>query len=346
MKNLVKAICVIIGTIIGAGFASGKEIYIFFNQYGIRGIYGIIISTMLIGIIVYKILVNIKDTEIQNYNEYLNSTKIHNKSKEIINIIINIFLLISFYIMIAGFCAYFYQEFKVPSLIVGAIVCVMCYITFMNNIEGITKINIIVIPFLIFMIIFIAIKSNIWEIENYIVTNNSTNSKWILACLEYVGYNSIVLIPMLIELKKYTKGREKSIAIIVSIIFLGLAIILYLILQKMGNSAQNIELPLIQSVKQIKNSYKYIYGAVIVFAIYTSAISAGYSFAQNCSKNKNTYKIICAVICITAIPISKIGFSNLVSLLYPIFGILGLVLNFIYILFQKDLKKTRKTDIN
>ena len=32
--NIVKAVSVIIGTIIGAGFASGKEIYIFFGQYG------------------------------------------------------------------------------------------------------------------------------------------------------------------------------------------------------------------------------------------------------------------------------------------------------------------------
>ena len=30
--NIVKAVSVIIGTIIGAGFASGKEIYIFFSD--------------------------------------------------------------------------------------------------------------------------------------------------------------------------------------------------------------------------------------------------------------------------------------------------------------------------
>ena len=30
MQNIIKVILVIIGTIIGAGFASGREIYIFF----------------------------------------------------------------------------------------------------------------------------------------------------------------------------------------------------------------------------------------------------------------------------------------------------------------------------
>lgn len=34
MNNVLSIIFVIIGTIIGAGFASGQEIYTFFNRYG------------------------------------------------------------------------------------------------------------------------------------------------------------------------------------------------------------------------------------------------------------------------------------------------------------------------
>lgn len=34
LKNIYKTTFVIIGTIIGAGFASGQEIYLFFNRYG------------------------------------------------------------------------------------------------------------------------------------------------------------------------------------------------------------------------------------------------------------------------------------------------------------------------
>lgn len=38
VKNIYKATFVIIGTIIGAGFASGQEIYTFFNRYGFNRI--------------------------------------------------------------------------------------------------------------------------------------------------------------------------------------------------------------------------------------------------------------------------------------------------------------------
>lgn len=36
IKNIYKITFVIIGTIIGAGFASGQEIYTFFNRYGFK----------------------------------------------------------------------------------------------------------------------------------------------------------------------------------------------------------------------------------------------------------------------------------------------------------------------
>ena len=49
MANL-NCVFIIIGIIIGAGFASGKEIYTFFFTYGKFGIIGMIISIILIRI--------------------------------------------------------------------------------------------------------------------------------------------------------------------------------------------------------------------------------------------------------------------------------------------------------
>ena len=52
--NIVKIVVVIIGTIIGAGFASGKEIYIFFAQYEEIGIIGAIIASIFVEILFIK----------------------------------------------------------------------------------------------------------------------------------------------------------------------------------------------------------------------------------------------------------------------------------------------------
>jgi len=52
--------------------------------------------------------------------------------------------------------------------------------------------------------------------------------------------------------------------------------------------------------------------------------------------------IFLLLLCITAIPVSKLGFSYLVNLLYPVFGLLGLV-QVIYIVFtRKRVEKKSK----
>ena len=62
-----------------------------------------------------------------------------------------------------------------------------------------------------------------------------------------------------------------------------------------------------------------------LISIFTTAISLGISFINNISKNKKQFSKIGLLICSTAILFSKIGFANLVNLLYPILGMLGLV---------------------
>ena len=339
MKDIVKVTSVIIGSIIGAGFASGQEIYLFFNIYGINGILGIIIATFVTGIVIYKVFINIKDTNVNSYSEYLENMKINKKLKEIINIIINIFLLISFYIMTAGFCAYFKQEFNIPQIITAILVSVLCYMTLMKNIEGVTKTNTILIPFLICMIVFISIKNGGINIKNILENSIGMESQlikgnWFVACLEYASYNTVILIPMLISLKEKVYKKEKIISIIVSLIFFLLAMMLYVLLLNDVNTVHNVELPLIHVVSKFGEKYRYIYGAVIVMAIYTSAIATGYSFACNCSNGKNSYKKVCVLICMSAIIISNYGFSNLVKLIYPILGLLGLI-QICYILIKK-----------
>ena len=136
LKDILTICMVIIGSIIGAGFASGQEINSFFYKFGIIGILGIIISIFLISLIIYKVFLIIKKENINTYKNFLEiifENKINNKNKylnisNITNIIINIFLIISFFIMIAGFGAYFNQEYNISGIIGSSILAIICLI--------------------------------------------------------------------------------------------------------------------------------------------------------------------------------------------------------------------------
>lgn len=98
-------IFLLIGTMIGAGFASGKEIFIFFGKYGYLGILGIIISSLLFYIVINSTLKYIFNNKIYSYNDFIN-TLFGKKLSIFILSFVNIFLLLSFYIMVAGFSAF------------------------------------------------------------------------------------------------------------------------------------------------------------------------------------------------------------------------------------------------
>ncbi len=120
MKSVLKVVFVIIGTIIGAGFASGQEMYVFFFSFGKEGFFGILISSILMGGVIYQALKILNKYQIKNYKEFLEILLSKNKNsriKNIINLLVNIFILVTFFIMIAGFGAYFEQEFSINSLI-------------------------------------------------------------------------------------------------------------------------------------------------------------------------------------------------------------------------------------
>ena len=153
LMSILKVVFVIIGTLIGAGFASGQEIYTFFFSHGINGMIGIIVSGSIIGLTIYKTFKILEKNNIKNYKEFLNVFIKNDKIKEFANAIINIFILVSFYIMIAGFGAYLKQEINLNSILGSSILAILCFILFKTNINGIVKINEILIPILIAVVL-------------------------------------------------------------------------------------------------------------------------------------------------------------------------------------------------
>ena len=66
MKEVIVLTLFIIGALIGAGFASGQEMYSFFYAYGIYGIIGMIVSCSLMSIVIFKCLKLIYDKNINS----------------------------------------------------------------------------------------------------------------------------------------------------------------------------------------------------------------------------------------------------------------------------------------
>lgn len=330
MRNIFKVVFVVIGTMIGAGFASGQEMYVFFFSYGIEGLIGILISSLIIGFVIYKTFRIVNQYGTSTYKDFLDILMQKTSTlKPIINVIINTFILITFFIMIAGFGAYFEQELGINGLIGSSMLAIATFVIFMTSVKGVVKVNALLVPILIgflFLIGIINIKDiPLLELGDYIVRNNS--SSFILSAILYSSYNSILLIPVLLTLKDYIQNKKQilKITIFSTIIIILLSIIIFLLLVRVDVDITQLEMPVVYVVSNLFRILKYIYGFIILGSIFTTAISLGTSFLNNVTQNQKSYTQLALIMCITSVVISKVGFSNLVNLLYPIFGYLGLI---------------------
>lgn len=326
--NVTKIVAVIIGTIIGAGFASGKEIYIFFAQYGKYGLVGAISSSILTAIIIYSTIIIVKKLKVVNNNEFVEKIAENKKITQILKNIINIFLVVSFWIMSAGFCTFFKQEMGIPIIVTAILNAIITYILLLKDMEGIINLNLIVVPIMIVIIIIISIKNYpIMDVLDSTI-NVSTRSlgRAMLDAVLYTSYNSITLIPIIISLTSNIndKNTAKVITIISGVIIFVLILAIYQMLTLCSINVKDIEIPILAILEECHPIEKAIYSIAIITAILTSALSSGYAVLENI-KDKKKYKKIARIICILVIPISYIGFGNLVSVLYPIFGFIGII---------------------
>ena len=315
----------IIGALIGAGFASGQEMYLFFYKYGFCGILGLFLCSVLIGMVIYKTFSIIHSKKVENYQDFLQEIFHRKTFCKFTSIIINAFLLITFYIMISGFGAYFEQEFGISKIVGSMVLAIMSFVILLKDVEGVTKANSVIVPMLIVVILIISF-TNIKNIQ-FSEIPSQFNYNWIIQAIIYCSYNMILVVPVLVGLKKYIKNKKQilNISAISAFIIFILGLSIFLLLTRVNTNIETIQMPAVYAIDYNFPQFRIIYGIVILFSIFTTAISIGISFLKNIVKDKKNFPQFVGIMCISGVAISNFGFANLVKMLFPVFGYLGIV---------------------
>ena len=295
------------------------------------GLIGLIISINLISIVIYKVFNLLHKNDINNYKKFIETIfpKKFKTNKILIfsiNNIVNIFLLIIFNIMVSGFSTYVFQELNIKKIYGAMIIAILSFFSLNKKTNGIIRLNKMLIPIISVFILFIGI--NQIKVQQIVLIQNDTYSLyWLISSILYSSYNSITLIPILISLKgKITNKKEiNMVVLIVNSILIILSLIIFLLLNNYKSEIKNIEMPMVYIANKLNKNIKSIYGTIILMAIFTTAVTTIYGFLNNIIKNKKRYKKYMIIICITSILMGKINFSDLINLLYPFFGYLGII---------------------
>ena len=145
-----------------------------------------------------------------------------------------------------------------------------------------------------------------------------------VSSLVYASYNSVGIICVFCEMGDMLKNRRTPLlsAVMSGIMLFAVSIVLFLVLLKFKDDALTLELPLLK----IAGNASLFYTVLMFFAMLTTAVSSLFSLIKFCSNSFCAEKNTAVYICAFAFLCSLMGFSEMVSKVYPVFGYIGLFL--------------------
>lgn len=333
MKNLLLVFqisAVFIGTIVGAGLASGQEISQFFTVYGYKSFIGILICCLIYIIMSYIVIDLSLKYKLTSYDGLISLVS-PGFLGQVTNLFTTIFLISTSAVILAGSGSLLHQYFNVSKW-VGIIIMIIVSIFFLfRGTKGLIEINSFIVPSLIIVIVTIfLLYISFYKDINVSYLKNISNYKhsWLLSSLVYGGFNILcccgVLVPLSLEIK-----NKKILTAGIALGSIGLTILSFLINLLLILNVPYIfkyEIPLLYIADRFGNVIQFMLLCIIWLEMFSTEVSNIYSVSKNLEELFDiSYNKSIILIILISIPISQIGFVKLISVLYPAFAVVSFI---------------------
>jgi uncharacterized membrane protein YkvI len=345
ISKVFQVAAVFIGTIVGAGLASGREIVQFFTSYGYKSFIGIALCGVIY-ILICSIIstISIKHN-LKSYNELimLISPGFLGKATDIIT---SAFLVSGAAIILAGSGDLIREYFGISRWIGIIIMVILTLIILLRDTQGLIEINSIIVPSLIIVlctvfILYLIFAKDLLNLD-YLKTVAHPNKNWAISTLLYVGFNILsssgVIVPLSLEIKSI---KQIHLGIILGALVLTLLCgMINLMLMLNVPYIYKYSIPLLYVANPFGNLIQIMLLIIIWLEMFSTEVSDVFSVGKTMSNVFNiSYKKSVFIILAIAIPISQFGFVNLIKVLYPAFGFISLIFIFQCIVFYFKMKK-------
>ncbi len=321
-----------IGTVVGAGFASGQEILKFFSHFGGPGILGISVSCLLFCAAGSMIMLLGRSLQAVSFAEVVRHVG-GARLGPALDLLVGLFLFGTLSVMLAGAGAVFAQQWGGPYLAGTFFTLVISELTVLFGIKGIIKVNSIVVPVMLASCLLAALpgvsgQGLLAALTNFVPAGQGAAPNWFLSALLYTAYNitlgAAVLAPLGAKIRNrrilLAGGCLGGLGLGISAMAINLAILCHY-----PDSAQ-YEIPSLFVAGHLAWYGQILFSFILWAEIFTTIIGNLYGLAVRVSHYTGlNYPAVTVFLMLAALAISRLGFSGLVGTLYPLFGYLSLV---------------------
>lgn len=304
----------IIGTMIGAGFCSGREIVSFFGE-GVS-----VFAALLCGVSIFFVCVLFLTI----------GSKIGEKSFDKVNAVImgkyhflaDVFLLLNNLIVLSAMIAGLNSLLKpiVPIPVFGVAAAVLCAVIASKGAKGLLNCNFFVVPIIIAVIAVTCFASFGEGMLN--VSAGRFGLRIFPVSVMYVSMNMMLASTVLTTLGKLSRKQILLGSFIAAAFITALLALIITAINCTGNYSS--EMPVLEIAGEFGNLLYVLLAVVIGISIFTTMLTAVGGITGYLKDKTGGNVFNSAVTVIAGTVMSFLGFTRVVSLFYPLVGVIGI----------------------
>lgn len=298
-------------TIIGAGFATGKELMAYFAIYGRIGFIGVFIACALFTLIMQRAL----SLPYGSLEELLSQYFL---GKALI-ITARLFLIVIYSAMLSAAGEVICAVFGINAFLGSVLTAVLAGVIAFKGYDAVASAGSLLFAPMLIVIFLISISS---AGKTAFPAGDSFTPGALFSPLIYVSYNMLTFIPLVMSIpdRHMYRSCARDTGTVLFITMSMLLIPLYANFSLLRDEP----MPIMTLTSGLSPAIGYMYRLLLGFAVFTTAVSALYSL--NNAKTKLPPLLKTIGINISALALSLIGFESIVERVYFVFGIAGIAL--------------------
>ena len=319
---------VYVGTVVGAGFATGKEIVQFFTQYGAIAVVTIAVSGGLFIFLGTRLMIMANRLHARSYEQF--NAYLFGKVSVVVNLFMFVVLFSVTSVMLSGAGAVFEEQLHMRADVGLALTMILAFVTMLFGLNGILSVNMIVVPLMIIFSFAISLMNG----SDLVWTKPPLAA--FFSPFAYVAFNlamaQVVLVPLATEVKD-----EKTIrlgGVLGGVLLMFILLSSHFALSLLPN-LQSYSIPMAEVVKRSLASFYGLYVVIIYGEIFSSFVAGVFGLHRKLALffRKPVFVLITLLLAMYAF--SLVGYNALLSVLYPLFGYMSII--FIFLLFYRKM---------
>lgn len=317
-----------VGTVIGAGFASGQEILQFFTVYGNYSAFSILLTAFLFVWVGIRLLRMGYESRSRSFRDTIKM--IFGRLSPLVNGYMLLAIVMVAAAMLAGAGALFEEYISVPFYIGVIITAVVVWAFVASGLKGIFAINAWIIPVILLFNLFVFAYSLLMDDYTYefMPVFDVTAFDIVKSAVSYASFNIVLALGVLIPAgSEVDDPRALKVGGALGGSILGAMLLASnYSLMRCVPEVYEFEVPMLYIVYRMGPFFSMAFVMVMWGAILTTLVANAFSVA--CAINDVFKLSMHAALLMTiaaCVALSFVGFSRIVAFVYPLLGIIGFI---------------------